>query len=82
MTWQLQPRSKNAQYLFSRLGEPQSHSGHFEKEGNLLTLPGIKPQIIQPAAYSLYYAIIHHDQNYGKEAVPKDVKRDDSGKAV
>jgi hypothetical protein len=29
-----------------------------EKVKNLLPLPGIKPKIVQPAAYSLYYTII------------------------
>jgi hypothetical protein len=58
----LRPQGKNVQYSFSRMGKPQRHSGHFEEEKNLFTLP-IKPEMVQPAAYSLYFAITHHNQN-------------------
>ena len=58
----LRPQGKCVQDLFSRMGEPQKHSGHFEEEKYLWALP-IKPEMVQPAAYSLYFAITHHKQN-------------------
>ena len=32
----------------SRLGGPQSHSGNFEEEMNLLNVLGFEPRIVQP----------------------------------
>jgi hypothetical protein len=37
------------------LGGPQSWSGHFGEQKNLLPLPGIEAQAIQPAAWLLYH---------------------------
>jgi hypothetical protein len=33
-----------------RVSGPQSWSGHFEQDKNLLSLPGIEPWIAQPTA--------------------------------
>ena len=37
------------------VGLPQSWPEFFDKEKNLLHLPGFKPQFIQSLAYSLYH---------------------------
>jgi hypothetical protein len=55
-------QGKNVQYTFSKMDEPQKHSGHYEEDKSLWTLP-IKAEMVQPAAYSLYFAITHHNQN-------------------
>jgi len=56
------PHGKNVQYSFSRMGEPQRHLGILKRRKILWTLP-IKPEMVQPAGYSLYFAITHHNQN-------------------
>jgi hypothetical protein len=38
-----------------KVGSPQSWSEHFDKEKNLLPLPGFKPRFIQSVTYSLYH---------------------------
>jgi len=37
-----------------RPGGPQSQSGYSEEKKNLLPLPGIEPETIQPIAWSLH----------------------------
>jgi hypothetical protein len=39
--------------LKRRLGAPQSRSGQFVKEKNLLPLPGCEPRTAQPVAWSV-----------------------------
>jgi len=41
---------------------PRGILGIMKRRKNLWTLP-IKPEMVQPAAYSLYFAITHHNQN-------------------
>jgi hypothetical protein len=55
-------QGKNVQYTFSKMREPQKHSAHYEEDKNLWTLP-VKPEMVEAAAYSLYFVITHHNQN-------------------
>lgn len=44
-------QEKSHQYpLHGRLGGPSNKSGHFGGVKNLLSLPGIEPQIVSPVA--------------------------------
>ena len=44
-------QGKSHQYpLHRRLGGPLNKSGHFGEVKNLLSLPGIEPQIVNPVA--------------------------------
>jgi len=53
-SWRCTPR-REPQYPWNRrLGRPQSRSGHFRKETNLLSLKGFEPWSSQPIAKLLY----------------------------
>jgi hypothetical protein len=48
-------RERTPQYRLNvRLGGPQSRSGHYGEEKNLLALSGFEPWIVQPVAQSLH----------------------------
>jgi hypothetical protein len=50
------PHCCTTQYALNtrRPGGPQSQSEYSEEKKNLLPLPGIEPEIIQPVAWSLH----------------------------